>query len=167
CFNSYYKKDYLDKRGNRDRHKIRVGLNRISKGESISNNNSSGLNLGCTNRFFSKWLDYQRSLSEPPIVEEELDHVLPIKEFKDYPELCFSWFNMRPMEKTENRQKSATIDWELFNEQLDRSVSFMTMMNEESWFNYRDQNLLSDFNRIITQYFNNYPKFNLFLINKD
>ncbi|WP_375664465.1 hypothetical protein, partial [Bartonella sp. CL50QHWL] len=80
---------------------------------------------------------------------------------------CFSWFNMRPMEKTENRKKSATIDWELFNEQLDRSVSFMTMMNEESWFNYRDQNLLSDFNRIITQYFNNYPKFNLFLINKD
>uniref|UniRef100_UPI0035CE9E35 hypothetical protein n=1 Tax=Bartonella sp. CL42QHWL TaxID=3243528 RepID=UPI0035CE9E35 len=90
-----------------------------------------------------------------------------IKEFKDYPELCFSWFNMRPMEKTENRQKSATIDWELFNEQLDRSVSFMSIMNDESWFNYRDQNLLSDFNRIITQYFNNYPKFNLFLINKD
>uniref|UniRef100_UPI0035CFCFBF hypothetical protein n=1 Tax=Bartonella sp. CL27QHWL TaxID=3243521 RepID=UPI0035CFCFBF len=50
---------------------------------------------------------------------------------------------------------------------LDRSVSFMTKMNDESWFNYRDQNLISDFNRIITQYFNNYPKFNLFLINKD
>uniref|UniRef100_UPI0035CFADCF hypothetical protein n=1 Tax=Bartonella sp. CL42QHWL TaxID=3243528 RepID=UPI0035CFADCF len=96
CFNSYYKKDYLDQNGNRDRHKIRVGLNRISKGECTGN---SSFNLGCTDTFFHQWLEYQRSLS--PIEEEELDHGLPSKEFKDKPELCFAWFNMRPMEKTE------------------------------------------------------------------
>uniref|UniRef100_UPI0035CF87E1 hypothetical protein n=1 Tax=Bartonella sp. CL34QHWL TaxID=3243526 RepID=UPI0035CF87E1 len=108
---------------------------------------------------------YQRSLS--PIEEEELDHVLPIKEFKDKPELCFAWFNMRPMEKTENRQKSATVDYTLFKDQLDRSMDFMVKMRSENWFVFRDQNVIPDWKTVISQHFGDYLRDeNMILLNK-
>lgn len=95
-----------------------------------------------------------------------MDHVLPIKEFKDHPDLCYSWFNMRPMSKVQNRQKSATVEWGLFKEQLDRSINFMIKMTNDFWFVNRDQNVIENWKRIITQYFLSYPHFdNMFLLN--
>ena len=103
-------------------HKMRVSLS------SRSSSKTKIEDLGCAKEELSAWLNYQRQITPEPIVKEELDHVLSVKYFdKYYPELCWFWVNFNPISQSINRHKSAKISWDLFKEQLDKSMDFLAI----------------------------------------
>ena len=100
-------------------HKMRCSLGRGNSLGCIKDH------LGCTNAFFNDWLEYQRNRHAYHISKEELDHVLPVAHFKDMPKICWWWVNISPIEMSVNRSKSASIDYNLFKEQLGKAVDFL------------------------------------------
>lgn len=73
--------------------------------------------LDCTKDFFYKWIENQfddKMTWENYVEYWVLDHVIPIAFFNLENEIhvkqCFSWFNLRPLEKNENLKKSDFID---------------------------------------------------------
>ena len=98
-------------------HKLRV---------SSSRGNCSGSSktyLGCPHYFYLKWLEHQRTYRV--IIDEEIDHVLPVSKYKALPYLCFSWVNFSPISKIDNRAKRDKIDLELFYRQYVRAKYFL------------------------------------------
>ena len=98
-------------------HKMR---NSLSRCETMSTLKPY---LGCTNKFFNDWLDWQRG--GRIIVNEELDHVLPVAHFGDVPEICWHWSNISPISREENSRKRAKIFPRLYERQLSRANDFL------------------------------------------
>ena len=123
--NRVYMKKYMNDNVYSDKTSDKYNLHKMRC--SLSRGNSLGYiteYLGCSNQFFVDWLNYQRIISSEIIIEEELDHVLPIKEFGKYPDLCWFWANIKPVSQTDNRHKSAKVDNNLFLKQLYAAKDF-------------------------------------------
>ena len=111
---------YSDK--NSEKYQLQKMRGSLARGNSLSYLKEY---LGCSNELFFNWLQFQRSLSSEPIVNEEQDHVLPIKHFKDKPHICWFWINIKPVSQSVNREKSGTLDLNLFHEQIIISKFFL------------------------------------------
>ncbi len=73
--------------------------------------------LGCDMNYFRKWIEYQfmdNIMWDNYGSHWHLDHVKPCASFNlsvvEEQKQCFHWSNIRPLEKSENMAKSATID---------------------------------------------------------
>ena len=126
CKRKYQKKYmndtvYSDK--NSKKYLIQKMRTSLSRGNSLSYLKEY---LGCSNEFFFKWLEFQRSLTPESIIKKEhLDHVLPIKHFKDKPHICWFWVNIKPISQSENLQKSGSLNFNLFFQQISISQFFL------------------------------------------
>ena len=158
-------------------HKMRVSMNRISIPKDPKDYHKQVEHLedklNCSIQFYYEWLKYQRSGRSgrsgigKEIDHEEIDHVLPLAKFKQFPDLCNSWFNMKPVSRWFNRRKSATVIWPLFKEQLDTSIRFMFKMKNNGWFSLRDKDVIQRWEEIIFKYFDNYQEYwNMRLLNE-
>ena len=154
CKNCYrvYMRKYMNDKVYSDKtsmkyqtQKMRVSL---ARGNSLSYLTEY---LGCTNHFFFNWLQFQRSLSPEPIVNEEQDHVLPIKHFKDKPHICWFWINIKPVSQYVNRSKSGTLDLNLFYQQIQNSQYFL----ENYHFTSEEEKnkVINLWNKIVAEFF--------------
>ena len=125
--NKEYLKNYMNEKYKDpqfyDIQKMRNSLSRV-KSSSLGNLKDY---LGCSKEFFNVWLDYQRWLN-PPIINEELDHVLPVAKFGNKPYICFNWKNIKPISKTENRHKRDKVDYNLYLQQLQLAKCFISQL---------------------------------------
>ena len=84
--------------------------------------------LKCSEEFFYGWIKSQST----DTFNEHLDHVLPVNYFKkftaasEYLSVRDSWLNIMPLETTKNLQKSSTVNFDLFSEQLKKANEFIT-----------------------------------------
>ena len=120
-----YQKPYMNKKYKDPKfYTIQKYRNRLTNFKNQNNNHHNDF-LRISDRVFIEWLEFQR-LENPVTGSEELDHVLPIKHYKDDPR-CFEWVNIRPISKKENREKSSKIDGveELFAKQLLKANKFL------------------------------------------
>ena len=119
--------------------KIRNTLHRVSIFTSI---------LKCSKQFFCEWI---KSQSTDPF-NEHFDHVLPIHFFKRFSDaskftaLRDSWINFRPCPATENLSKHTTVDFSLFETQLDKAHYFLNRYKFESEAEKKD--MFENFNFI-------------------
>ena len=156
CNRSYQKKwmnDNVYKDKTSAKYEMHLMRNSLARGNSYSYISE---HLGCSPQFFKDWLEYQRNLSPEllsPIEKEEKDHVLPIKEFGDYPDLCSWWVNIRPVSQSINREKGAKVDWSLFKKQLDRSISFL----KAKCYGDTDTDTYTNWFKVVDKYFDGDP----------
>ena len=87
--------------------------------------------LGCNEEFFRSWLQYQ--FDDYMNWDNfgtywHVDHVLPVSMFNHEDEeaikICWNWKNLRPLEASENREKSDKIDIDLYQKQKRKANKF-------------------------------------------
>ena len=113
----------------------RNSLNRITNKPAGHSNEK----LGCPDCFYLEWLKFQKMEYElvtgVKITKVERDHVLPLKHFSDDPR-CYEWINIRPIEQSENRSKSAKFEnYDLYKNQLRKARHFIDNLIESGSLN--------------------------------
>ena len=143
--NKEYLKNYMNEKYKDpkfyDIQKMRNSLSRV-KSSSLGNLKDY---LGCSKEFFNVWLDYQRWLN-PMIINEELDHVLPVAKFGNKPYICFNWKNIKPISKTENRHKRDKVDYNLYLQQLQLAKCFISQLLQLRWRELRELDVFEALN---------------------
>ena len=117
---------------------LRSRLSNLVSSYTHSNNSKAGAfgttlsnYLGCSDQFFFFWLQFQ--FDEYMDWNNfgsywHVDHVLPVAKYNHIYEddvyECWNWKNLRPLEASENRQKSDTVDYTLYEEQKVKAKEF-------------------------------------------
>ena len=127
-----YQRTYMNKRyKDPDFYEKQLNRNSLNRIKNKPAGRSNEL-LGCPDWFYLEWLNFQRREHEIvtgfKIKVEERDHVLSLKHFENDPR-CYEWVNIRPIERSDNRRKSAKFtDYNLYKNQLRKANGFIRQL---------------------------------------
>ena len=123
---------------------LRSKIHKMLKGIHTSYENI----LGCNLDFFKKWIEFRfdENMTWENLGEYwELDHILPISSFdfnKDNDtNICFHWINIQPLQKTENRSKSAKLQLHYYFNNIVNVNRFNTKYNQFNGYQVLNESL--------------------------
>lgn len=115
-------------------------INFILKKINKKKDNKTISYLNCSLDYFANWLNFCFKKKKTFTFENhgeiwDIDHVIPVSKFdftdKNNITLCFSWFNLMPLESSKNRSKGNKILKKQIKKHLNRLNKFCEKPNEE------------------------------------
>ena len=116
---------------------IKTRTNKAFKSQKFRKTNKTIDLLGCSTELFRRWVIHQ--LYVDMTIENygstwQIDHCLSIASFNLLDEndmkKCFNWFNLRPMNSTENNLKESKNDYQLYLLQQIKAYQFIKLNGE-------------------------------------
>ena len=145
-----YMRNYFKQRREEDPQFRVISSLRSRLSNLISNNNHSNTlstYLRCSDQFFFSWLQFQ--FDEYMNWNNfgtywHVDHVKPVAMYNHDNEAakyeCWNWRNLRPLEASENKQKSDKVDYDLYEEQKWKACEFKrSLINYDEL--YKEENI--------------------------